>query len=143
LILLASCSSSQSTPPPTLSTTTSRIPEEAIGRRYGVASVSNPAPDPSYGRSETSPVPVGGGFGEGSHNTYRYLNALLGPKGQEVHYTRVGTCCAFDAPNAPFGGKGLLEVYEIAYEGGTPVRLYFNWYASGELLVPQELTARR
>jgi hypothetical protein len=129
--------------PQILSNTRSSISEEDIGHQFGVASLTEQAPDPAYARSEKSPVLVGGGFGEGSHNTYRFLNALLGPAGQQVHYTRIGTCCAFKSPNAPFGGEGLLEVYEISYEGGKPERLYFDWYDSGHLYIPQGLSARK
>ena len=67
----------------------------------------------------------------------------MGPAGQEVHYTRIGTCCTFKTPNSPFEGEGLLEVYEITYEGGKPQRLYFNWYDSADLYIPKGLTARK
>jgi len=36
----------------------------------------------------------------------------------------------------------LLEVYEITIEGAPAGRLHFNWYASGEVLVPLGLTAK-
>lgn len=118
------------------------ITEEMIGQRYGVTSLTGKATSPDYGYSDKIPVRVGGGVGEGAHNTYRYLNALLGPKSQKVHYTRIGTCCPFDSPNSPFGGKALLEVYEITYDGSpAPARLYFNWYDSGDILIPVGLTA--
>lgn len=128
--------------PPILSTSESNISEETIGRRYGMATLGKTATDPAYGYSDKEPVQVGGGFGEGGHNVYRFLNALLGPAGQEVHYTRVGTCCPFKTPNAIIGDEGILEVYEITYEGGEARRLYFDWYDKGELLVPKGLTAR-
>lgn len=139
-LLLAQFSAAQSEPP-AISTTRSQIPEEAIGQRFGRTPLAKMAKDPTYGYSKDVPVPVGGGFGEGSHNVYRYLNALLGPDGQVVHYVRVGTCCPFKTPKSPFDGEGLLEVYEVSYEGGKPVRLYFNWYESGELCIPKGLTA--
>lgn len=129
--------------PPVLSTSESSVSEETIGRRYGVAKLGKTATDPAYGYSQKEPVRVGGGFGEGGHNVYRFLNALLGPAGQEVRYTRVGTCCAFKTPNAIIGGEGVLEIYEITYEGGEAKRLYFDWYDTGERLVPEGLTARR
>jgi hypothetical protein len=101
------------------------------------------ATDASYGYSEKKPIPVGGGFGEGGHNAYRYLNSLLGPAGEVVRYKRVGTCCSFKTANSPFGDSALLEVYEIEYEGiSKPVRLYFNWYDPGAILIPSGFTAR-
>ena len=140
VMLGLSCSTPQRQPE-TLSRTTSNIPEETIGRQFGSWSISTPAQDPAYGYSETSPVLVGGGFGDGGRNTYRFLNALLGPTGQQIHYTRIGTCCSFKTPNSAFEGEGVLEVYQIAYDGGKPARLYFNWYESGTLYIPQGLTA--
>jgi len=136
-----SCSTPQ-TQPETLSTTTSNISEETIGHQFGAWSISTPAQDPAYGYSEKSPVLVGGRLSDGSRNTYRFLNALLGPAGQRVHYIRVGTCCPFKTPNSAFEGDGLLEVYQITYDSGKPASLYFNWYESGTLYIPQGLTAQ-
>jgi hypothetical protein len=101
------------------------------------------AEDPNYGYSEKMPVPTGGGFGKGSENVYRYLNALLGPNSEPVRYERVGTCCSFKTKNSPFGDEGLLEVFEIRVDGGQPKRLYFNWYDPGTLMIPVGLTARK
>jgi len=137
-----SCATPQKQPQ-TLSRTTSNVSEEVIGRQFGVSSLITPAQDSAYGYSEKLPVLVGGGFGGGAHNTYRFLNALLGPTGQHVHYTRIGTCCPFKTPNSPFDGEGILEVYEIAYDGGKPARLYFDWYDSGTLYIPRGLTPRQ
>jgi len=141
VLLGPSCSTPQKQPE-TLSTTTSNIPEEIIGQQFGAWSISTPAQDPAYGYSEKSPVLVGGGFADGSYNTYRFLNALLGPAGQRIHYIRIGTCCPFKTPNSPFEAEGVLEVYQITYDSGKPARLYFNWYDSGTLYIPQGLTAQ-
>jgi hypothetical protein len=86
---------------------------------------------------------LGADSGKGSENTYKYLNALLGPKAEAVHYSRVGTCCVFKSKNSPFGDTALLEVYEIQVENGEAKRLYFNWYDSGKVLIPVGLTARK
>ena len=142
MLLVTSCSSSAKQPD-VLSTTRSSVPEEAIGHQFGVASLSQSATDAAYGYSEKSPVLVGGGFENGGRNTYRFLNALLGPNGQIVHYDRVGTCCPFKTPNSPFEGEGILEIYQITFDGGKPARLYFNWYDSGDVLIPKGLTARK
>ena len=112
-----------------------------IGRQYAAMPLSRVSKDPDYGYSEKKPVPVAGGFGDGGKNVYRYLNALRGPESQEVHYSRVGTCCDFKTKKSPFG-SGLLEVYEVAYEGAPGRRLYFNWYDSGDVLIPVGLTAK-
>jgi hypothetical protein len=142
--LVESCASAPPSQPPIRSSTTSNaITDEMIGRRFPAMPLKAVATNPSYGYSAKVPIAVGGGFGEGSHNVYRYLNRLMGPHQQVVHYNRVGTCCEFKTANSPFDGKALLEVYEISYDGaGAPVRLYFNWYDAGAALLPLGLTAR-
>ncbi len=112
------------------------ITDEMIGRSRGTMHLSRTTADKNYGYSENAPVAVGGGFGTGSDRTYQFLNALRGPNGESLSYTRVGTCCPFKSPKSPFGGEALLEVYEITYSGAKPRRLYFNWYDEGEVLVP-------
>lgn len=129
--------------PPIVSSTQSEITAEMIGRRFPPSRLKATAKDANYGYSEKMPILVGGGFGKGSENTYRYLNALLGPNAEVVHYTRVGTCCSFKTKNSPFGDTALLEVYEIRFEGVQAKRLYFNWYDSGKLMIPLGLTARK
>jgi len=114
-----------------------------IGRQYAAMRLKKVAEDPAYGYSEKLAIKVGGGFGKGSENTYRFLNALRGPDGQVVHYKRLGSCCQFKTENSPLGDTGLLEVYEISYEGGKPVELYFNWYESEKPMVPVGLSAGR
>ncbi len=129
--------------PQILSTTQSAISDEMIGSRYPPMSLNKAATDSKYGFSEKKPVMVQGGFGEGGHNVYRFLNALRGPKGEVVHYRRIGTCCEFKTKKSPFGGKELLEVYEVSYDGFMPKRLYFNWYDDGEILIPVGFTATK
>jgi len=150
--VLPSCSTSSRQPPgpshPTVLSNTSAtargviITDEMIGRSRGVMRLTKRATDAEYGYSEKSPIKVGGGFGSGSERTYQFLNALRGPEGQEVKYSRVGTCCPFKSPNSPFDGEALLEVYEIMYAGASkPRNLYFNWYDEAEVLVPSGLTS--
>jgi hypothetical protein len=117
------------------------ITEEMIGRRFPPMSLTKHAESAEYGYSEKYPIAVGGGFPDGGHKVYGYLNALAGPEGQKVHYTRIGTCCFFKAPDSPFDGNGLLEVYEVTYDGQSkPSRLYFNWYGPPDPLIPVGLT---
>jgi len=142
-LLFSACSTApKQKSPEILSTTTSTTPsgrvitDEMIGRSKGTMKLSRPATDSDYGYSEKSPVKVGGGFGSGSERTYQFLNALRGPAGESIKYDRIGTCCPFKSPNSPFDGEALLEVYEVSIGGGTPKRLYFNWYDGGDLFVP-------
>ena len=99
------------------------------------------APNPDYGSSE-APVPVGGLPGSsGPGKELLFLNSLLGPQGQTIHFKRVGSCCKFETENSELGG-GLLDVYEITYEGlDEPRTLYLNMYDPGPVYIPQGFTA--
>lgn len=120
------------------------ITDEMIGRSRGSMSLSQAARDGRYGYSAAVPVPVGGGLDEGAERTYRFLNALRGPDGTPIKYSRVGTCCPFRTPRSPFGGEAVLEVYQITIvERGETKRLYFDWYDEGDVLIPLGLTAAR
>jgi hypothetical protein len=125
------------------SSTEGRITSEMIGRRHGPMALKKSATDPQYGTSEKHPIVVGGGLGAGVRNTYRFLNALRGPKGELVHYDRAGSCCAFTTTKAVIGDRGLLDVYNVWYDGQQPVRMYFNWYDDGDPLVPVGFTAAK
>lgn len=119
------------------------ITDEMMGRRSGEMSLTRTAGGESYGWSQMAPVKVGGGFDSGAERTYKFLNTLRGPNGEDVHYDRVGTCCPFTSPNSPFeGGGALLEVYEVSYKGmAGKRRLYFDWYDEAEMMIPKGLTA--
>jgi hypothetical protein len=104
--------------------------------------LSRASTDPGYAFSEHTPVFIGGGFESGSDRTYKYLNSLRGPHGETIRYDRVGTCCPFKSANSPFGGEALLEVYQLDIPGaGAPKQIYFNWYDTGDVLVPVGLSA--
>lgn len=146
--LLLSCSSApKSAQPAVLSGISSTaggvlITDEMIGRRRGEMKLSQASTDPSYAFSEQAPVLIGGGFGSGSDRTYKYLNSLRGPNGGPIKYDRIGTCCPFKSANSPFGGEALLDVYQLSIPGvGAPKRIYFNWYETGNVLIPVGLSA--
>jgi hypothetical protein len=88
--------------------------------------------DPTYGIVPENPVRIGGGpSGERA-----YLGALRGPRGEPVVSRRLGSCCEFETPNG-FGGMGLLDLYEVTYEGlDAPVRLYLDMYDEDEVHAP-------
>jgi hypothetical protein len=102
------------------------------------------ATDKSYGFDAKNPVKVGfGGFSDGPKNERRFLNALAGPKGETITYKRLNSCCPFETPNGLAGG-GLLDVYEIKWEGlAKPITLYLNMYDPGELKAPLGLTIKK
>lgn len=69
-------------------------------------------------------------------NQVRYLNALAGPKGEKISFTKLESCCPYPSKRSETGA-GLLDVYEVKWEGlKTPVLLYMNIYEKGYLKVP-------
>jgi hypothetical protein len=76
-------------------------------------------------------------------NQKRFLNALAGPKGQKLTYTKLESCCPFPAKRSDMGA-GLLDVYELKWEGQkSPVILYLNIYEKGVLMVPFGLSLKK
>lgn len=96
--------------------------------------------DESYGYTQANPIMVSGATESGAYNQRRFLNALLGPDGEAVTYTRRGSCCPFNSPNGFMGG-GLLDMYEVTIAGQSkPVVLYLNLYDKGILRAPKGFT---
>lgn len=92
-----------------------------------------PAKEPSgYGYTPEDPIKVGGG----PQGEREYLEYMRGPEGQRLRFHRLGSCCAFKDPSLPFGG-GLLDMYEVTYEGlEKPVTLYLDMYRLEEPRAP-------
>jgi len=99
--------------------------------------------DKTYGYTEENPIMVGGG-NEGPKNERRFLNALAGPKGEQITYQRLGSCCHFYTKNGTYSDTGLLDMYEITYKNiGAPIKLYINMYDSDTLKVPVGFTLKK
>ena len=76
-------------------------------------------------------------------NQQRYLNALAGPKGEKITYTKLESCCPFPTKRSEMGA-GFLDVYELKWEGQKkPIRLYINIYERGYILVPIGLSIKK
>lgn len=76
-------------------------------------------------------------------NEKRFLDALAGPNGEKISYTKLESCCPFPSKRSDMGA-GLLDVYELKWEGQKkPVVLYLNIYEKGVLMVPMGLTLRK
>ena len=76
-------------------------------------------------------------------NAYRFLNALSGPNGEDIFYTKVETCCPFPSKRTEMGA-GLLDIYEITWKSQSkPIRLYLNIYEKGFLYIPVGFTAKK
>lgn len=76
-------------------------------------------------------------------NQQRYLNALAGPKGEKITFTKLESCCPFPTKRSEMGA-GFLDVYELKWEGQqNPVTLYLNIYEKGVLMVPIGLSLKK
>lgn len=72
-----------------------------------------------------------------------FLNALAGPKGEKITNVKLESCCPFPTKRSAMG-VGLLDVYEIKWEGlRKPIRLYLNIYEKGVLQVPVGLRLKK
>jgi len=105
---------------------------------YETFKIEQYSDDPSYGYSEGNPVKVGGiSNNQGPLNERRFLNALMGPNGEPITYSRIGSCCKFKTKNGLLDNAGFLDKYEIAYKGlKEPIILYINMYDSDRLRIP-------
>ncbi|WPR70516.1 2-dehydro-3-deoxyphosphooctonate aldolase [Flavobacterium sp. NG2] len=76
-------------------------------------------------------------------NASRFLNALAGPKGEKITYTKLESCCPFPTKHSSMGA-GFLDVYELKWDGQKkPIILYMNIYEKGYLKVPMGLTVKK
>ncbi|MBC7606160.1 MAG: 2-dehydro-3-deoxyphosphooctonate aldolase [Burkholderiales bacterium] len=100
--------------------------------------------DKNYGYDKDYPINV---FYQNTKNEtinqQRFLNALAGPKGEKISYSKIETCCPFPTKRNEMG-VGFLDVYEIRWDGLTvPLKLYLNMHEKGQLLVPLGLTLKK
>lgn len=113
--------------------------------------------DPAFGYTTSKPVMVGmTDVHKAAENVEKYMNALRGPQGELINYTRLKACCPFKTKNFTFtvpilgtefdGKHGMLEQYRVEYNDGTTVKstiLYINLYDETKiLLAPKGFTYR-
>ena len=73
-------------------------------------------------------------------NQERFLNALAGPKGEKITFSKLESCCPFPTKRTDLGA-GFLDVYELKWKGQKkPIKLYLNIYEKGILMVPVGLS---
>lgn len=143
-LLLWSCETTRLKTPPTYGGAVSEGLHEKGASGVLPFLIQDTSTDESYGFTETNPVRVGGGKEAGARNEQRYLNALLGPKGQPIDYQREASCCAFKIDGGGIDNEGQLDVYSITWKGRKePLKLYLNMYEDGALAAPVGLTAAR
>jgi len=76
-------------------------------------------------------------------NQQRYLNALAGPNGEKITYTKLESCCPFPTKKSDLGA-GFLDVYQLTWTGQrNPIKLYLNIYEKGVLMVPVGLSLKK
>jgi len=100
--------------------------------------------DKKYGYDRQYPIPI---FYENTKNDtinqQRFLNALAGPKGEKITYTKLESCCPFTTKRSEMGA-GFLDVFELKWEGQKkPIVLYLNIYEKGYLRVPMGLSVQK
>lgn len=101
-----------------------------------VFKVSTYSDDSTYGFTQENPIMVGGPS-DGPQNERRFLNALVGPNGEELEYERLGSCCNFITKNGIYGNSGLLDMYEMkCLSFKESVVFYINMYDSDTLKIP-------
>jgi hypothetical protein len=78
-----------------------------------------------------------------SINQERFLNALAGPKGEEITFKKLESCCPFPTKRSEMGA-GFLDIYEVTWQGQKkPIILYINIYEKGLLKVPMGLSLKK
>lgn len=139
MITITSCVSSKST----LKNVDDNAPDLVLTKNntFAINLFSN---DKKYGYNPDYPVNI---FYQNTKdealNETRFLNALAGPNGEKITYTRLETCCPFPTKRSDMGA-GFLNVYELKWEGQKkPVTLYLNIYEKGILMVPMGLRLRK
>ncbi|MNK80852.1 hypothetical protein D3C87_1005830 [compost metagenome] len=135
IVLLISASSCVSTKS-TLKNVDDNAPD-LILKKDNTFSITQFAKDKKYGYDPDYPINI---FFQNTNNEAlnetRFLNALAGPNGEKITYSRLETCCPFPTKRSNMGA-GFLNVYELKWDGQKkPVKLYLNVYEKGILMVP-------
>jgi hypothetical protein len=96
------------------------------------------ASDEKFGFDKDYPINLG--FENEKYSTRNiplFFNAIEGPNGEKISYTKVDSCCPFPTKKSIMGA-GTLEIYKITFdESNTSVLLYLNIYEKGRILCPK------
>lgn len=138
LLLLASCGSIKSS----LKNVDNNAPVPVVKNNAFV--ITAYSKDKKYGYHKDYPINIYyKGTKNDTINQKYFLNALAGPKGEKITYTKMENCCPFPTKNSDMGA-GFLDVYELKWDGlKTPVILYLNIYEKGQLMVPVGLSLKK
>lgn len=139
LITVSSCVSSKST----LKNVDDYAPDLLLNKNNTFV-ITEFAKDKKYGYNPDYPINI---FFQNTNNETlnesRFLNALAGPNGEKITYSKLETCCPFPTKRSNMGA-GFLNVYELKWEGQKkPIKLYLNVYEKGILMVPMGLRLKK
>ena len=139
LFLATSCVSTQST----IKNVDNNAPNPKVADNNTFV-ITEYSKDKKYGYDKDYPINI---FYRDTRNEFlnqqRFLNALAGPNGEKITYIKLESCCPFPTKRSEMGA-GLLDVYELRWEGQkNPVTLYLNIYEKGVLMVPTGLTLKK
>lgn len=139
LILTASCVSTQST----LKNIDDNAPTLALTKENTFV-ITEFSKDKKYGFDKDYPINIFyGNTKQENVNQLRFLNALAGPKGEKITYTKLESCCPFPTKRSEMGA-GFLDIFQLKWEGQRePLILYINIYEKGILMVPMGLTLKK
>ena len=130
-ILISSCLSTRST----LKNVDDSAPDLVINNN-NTFDIKLFSTNKKYGYDKDYPINIFYQTSKSDVNQERFLNALAGPKGEKITYTKLESCCPFPTKRSDMGA-GFLDVYELKWEGQKkPIILYLNIYEKGILMVP-------
>lgn len=137
-LILSACTSTQSTLKNVKND--AEIPKVSAANTFILTAFSK---DKKYGYDKDYPINVFyKNVAAAKENQERFLNALAGPKGEKISYTKTGICCPFPNTKSEMG-VASLDIYSITWEGlKKPIILYLNSYEKGVLMVPMGFTAK-
>jgi hypothetical protein len=138
-ITLSGCTSTKST----LQNTDDNAPNLQLTQRNTFI-ITEYSTDKKYGYNKDYPINIF--FNNTNNETInqeRFINALAGPKGEKITFSKLESCCPFPTKRSDMGA-GLLDVYELKWDGQKqPVLLYLNIYEKGVIKVPVGLTLKK
>lgn len=139
LLVITSCGSIKSS----IKNVDNNAPVPVVGKNNSFV-ITEYSKDKKYGYDKDYPINIYfRGTKNDTINQKYFLNALAGPKGEKITYTRMENCCPFPTKNSDMGA-GFLNVYELKWEGQKkPVLLYLNIYERGLLMVPVGLSLQK
>jgi hypothetical protein len=139
ILLITSCGSIKST----LKNVDNNAPIPVVGKNNAFI-ITEYSKDKRYGYEKDYPINIYyRGTKNDTINQKYFFNALAGPKGEKITYTKLENCCPFPTKNSDIGA-GFLDVYELTWDGlKKPVVLYVNIYERGLLMVPVGLSLKK